>query len=92
MRDRKASGVSGEGCISLADLPPGGRGRICSHPSKTPVPERLQELGFVPGTDLEIVRRSPLGSPVELAIRGYRVCLRRVDLSALCVVPAAGID
>ena len=79
-------------CVSLADLPPGGRARICSHPSAAVVPERLEEFGFVPGTALEIIRRAPLGDPVELLIRGYRLCLRRVELATLCVVPEDTAD
>jgi ferrous iron transport protein A len=102
MRERTAEPLTaagtpsrGEGngrCVSLAELPPGARGRICAHPPAGPVPERLQELGFVPGTSLEVVRQAPFGNPVEFEIRGYRVCLRRADLSAVCVVPADKAD
>ena len=49
---------------------------------------RLRELGFVPGTPLEVVRRSPFGDPVEVELRGYRICLRRSELETLCAVPA----
>ena len=37
---------------------------------------RIQALGFVPGTTVEVVRRAPLGDPIEYALRGYRICLR----------------
>jgi ferrous iron transport protein A len=67
--------------ISLADLPPRRPARL-----ETPgpgVPRRLLELGFVAGTRVEVVRRGPLGDPIELELRGYRVCVRRTDLSDL---------
>jgi ferrous iron transport protein A len=73
-------------CISLADLAPGRRARLCEHPPRSPVPLRLEELGFVPGTVVEILRCAPLGDPVEIELRGYRVCLRRADLAGLCAV------
>ncbi len=72
--------------IRLADLPPGTPARLCE-PNGTPIPQRLQDLGFVPGTPLVVVRRAPLGDPVEIQLRGYRLCLRLAQLDALRVVP-----
>jgi len=77
-----------ETCTSLAELPPGARGRLCAHPPTCLIPERLEEFGFVPGTALEVVRHAPFGDPVEIEIRGYRICLRRAELTGLCVVPS----
>jgi ferrous iron transport protein A len=77
-----------ETCTSLAELPPGTRGRLCAHAPTGPISERLEEFGFVPGTALEVVRHAPFGDPVEIEIRGYRICLRRAELTGLCVVPA----
>lgn len=74
-------------CVPLDRLAPGRPARICAH-GRDPVPPRLEELGFVPGTLVEIVRRAPLGDPIEVDLRGYRVCIRRVDAAALCTTPA----
>lgn len=70
-------------CVPLDRLPPGGRARICAH-DRERVPPRLEELGFVPGTLVEIVRRAPLGDPIEIDLRGYRVCIRRADAARVC--------
>jgi len=51
---------------------------------------RLGELGFVPGTEIQVVRRAPLGDPIEIELRGYRVCLRREQLEGLLVEPIEG--
>jgi Fe2+ transport system protein FeoA len=40
----------------------------------------------VAGTRVSIVRRGPLGDPVELELRGYRLCVRSRDLAGLEVV------
>jgi ferrous iron transport protein A len=71
--------------IPLTELPIGASGSL------TPVdpdvaPLRLRELGFVAGTTVKVVRRGFLGDPVEIELRGYRICLRRQDLSHLRVV------
>ena len=45
----------------------------------------MRELGFVPGTAVQVLRHGPLGDPVELELRGYRICLRRGDLNTVYV-------
>jgi Fe2+ transport system protein FeoA len=86
----QADGERHRRCIPLAALSPGERGLLCSHPPSEPIPLRLEEFGFVPGTSLEVVRRAPFGDPVEFDIRGYRICLRRAELIGLCVIPENG--
>lgn len=76
-------------CRSLADIPQGQRATICAHPLDAAVPTRLRELGFVPGTALHVIRRAPLGDPIEVELRGYRLCLRRTELRTLCAVPTS---
>ena len=40
---------------------------------------RLQELGFVPGAQVECVGISPLGDPSAYQLRGTVIALRRRD-------------
>jgi Fe2+ transport system protein FeoA len=49
------------------------------------VRRRLMELGLVPGTPVELVRRAPLGDPIELAVRGVHLSLRRTEASLIHV-------
>lgn len=44
---------------------------------------RLYEMGITPGTEIEIVRRAPLGFPIEIKVRGYFLSLRKSE--ALCI-------
>lgn len=46
---------------------------------------RLVEMGFTPGSTLEVIGRSPFGDPVMLKLRGYTIAVRKSDLSALKV-------
>lgn len=75
--------------IPLGKLAAGQRARLCGSPSGADpmLSRRLGELGFVPGTVIQVVRRAPLGDPVELELRGYRVCLRLEQLEGLLVEP-----
>jgi Fe2+ transport system protein FeoA len=78
------------GRLPLAELPVGLRARLCPPAPGSAIPTRLADLGFVPGTSLSVVRRAPLGDPVEIDIRGYRLCLRLSQIDVLHVEPAAG--
>lgn len=71
--------------IPLRDLRPGCPARLVAPAAGETIGRRLQDLGFVPETRLEIVRRAPLGDPVEIDIRGYRLCLRLAQLHGLRV-------
>lgn len=46
---------------------------------------RLLEMGFVPGTEVLVVRSAPLGDPIEYAVMGGRVAMRRTDAAAIFV-------
>lgn len=37
---------------------------------------RLLEMGFCNGAQVEVVRRAPLGDPIEFRLRGYCLSLR----------------
>lgn len=47
---------------------------------------RLMELGLLPGTEFKVVRISPLGDPIEIDVRGYRLCLRKGEAGCLRLV------
>ncbi|MBD3297651.1 MAG: ferrous iron transport protein A [candidate division Zixibacteria bacterium] len=46
---------------------------------------RLLDLGFIPGTRVDVVRRSPLGDPVAYRVRGATIALRGADAEHVLV-------
>ena len=44
-----------------------------------PAVRRLMDLGLVPGTTVRLVRRAPLGDPLEVIVRGTHLSLRRSE-------------
>jgi Fe2+ transport system protein FeoA len=73
--------------VSLASLAPGTSASIVAVDHSCPEGERLLDLGFIPGTRVEIVKRAPLGDPVIYELRGYRICLRRAEANRIRVKP-----
>jgi ferrous iron transport protein A len=63
----------------LADLPVGARGRISSIVGSDELSVRLLEMGLTPGVEVTIVGTAPLGDPLELELRGYRLSVRRSE-------------
>ncbi len=48
---------------------------------------RLQEMGLTVGTTFKVVKVAPFGDPVEIDLRGYRLCLRKRETEAFEVEP-----
>lgn len=47
---------------------------------------RLLDLGLVPGTKVEVIRRSPLGDPIAFNIRGAIIAFRKEEAEKVLVV------
>ena len=53
--------------------------RVVAVHSETPELLRLQEMGLTVGTEFTVVKVAPFGDPIEIELRGYRLCLRRKE-------------
>jgi Fe2+ transport system protein FeoA len=73
--------------ITLRDLRPGERGVVVGWAGGAP-PIRLLEMGVMQGTEIEVVRLAPLGDPIEIKLRGYRLSLRKQEAEQIAVEPA----
>jgi Fe2+ transport system protein FeoA len=79
--------VPPSGAVPLCELRPGCVAVVQCVDTSCPVGRRLQDLGFVPGTEVTLVRRAPLGDPSEYELRGARLCLRRREAARVGVRP-----
>jgi ferrous iron transport protein A len=43
--------------------------------------QRFAEMGLTEGVEFQVVKVAPFGDPVEIEVRGYRLCLRRKEAS-----------
>jgi Fe2+ transport system protein FeoA len=62
--------------IPLSRLKEGERGVISKVRGSGAFRKRLQEMGFIKGTEVFVEKYAPLRDPVELVIKGYHVSLR----------------
>ena len=42
---------------------------------------RLFDMGITPGAEVYLRKKAPLGDPIEIAIRGYELTLRKSEAS-----------
>ena len=47
--------------------------------------KRLIEMGIVRGVDIELIRKDPLGDPIEIHLKGYNLTLRKNEAEKIWV-------
>ena len=67
----------------LHDLRPGDCARLTQIGGPRSFRRRLMELGFLPGTQVRLVRSAGIGDLVELEVRGGHISLRRSEAQEL---------
>jgi Fe2+ transport system protein FeoA len=61
----------------LHQLGNGCQGNVVTIGGDPELRRRLLEMGFCNGTPVQLVRRAPLGDPIEFRLRGYNLSLRK---------------
>jgi Fe2+ transport system protein FeoA len=70
---------------SLDRIVPGSRAVVHGIDAEDSFTRSLLELGLVPGTEIEVVRRAPFGDPIELVVRGCHFSIRRQEARRILV-------
>ena len=52
-------------------------------PESLPFRRKLLAMGITPGCKVSVVRFAPFGDPLEIKIRGFRLCLRRSEAASI---------
>ncbi len=72
---------------SLDQLRVGQRGQVTAVAGQDALVQRLMEMGVLEGEELEVIGMAPLGDPIEIRIRDYRLSLRRSEAARVTVDP-----
>ncbi len=83
MRASRGSADRSPSLTSLADLSLGSHGRVLRVHGGDEISMRLLEMGLTPGADVELIGVAPLGDPIELELRGYRLSVRRTEAARI---------
>ena len=71
----------------LSDLALRTEGLVDSVRGTSDLRRRLLEMGFCNHARVTVIRRAPLGDPIEYRLRGYYVSLRKAEARCVLVVP-----
>ena len=45
--------------------------------------QRLMAMGLIPGSSFQVIRKAPLGDPIEIEVKGFFLSIRQKELSLL---------
>ena len=91
MPERSQTDGSGDppAVCGLDELEIGACGTVISVEGDTEVRRRLLEMGFCNGARVQLVRRAPLGDPIQFRLRGYHLSLRSEQAKCVRVMRPA---
>ena len=70
---------------SLDQLRKGERARVEAIRGDDAIVQRLLEMGLFEGEEVEVIGFAPLGDPLEIRLRDYRLSLRRSEAARVQV-------
>ncbi len=74
--------------MTLKEMTVGTRGRISGYTGDDRgYRHKLLRMGLTRGTEFVLLRKAPLGDPIEIALRGFKLTLRKTEAQALVVEP-----
>ena len=71
--------------VTLKELLPGQRGVIESLGKQSTLRKRIIDMGLTIGTEIKVIKRAPLGDPIEIKVRGYQLSLRQHEAHEIFV-------
>ena len=71
--------------IPLGELPVHSRVQVVEIRGSGIHQRRMLDMGFVPGAEVMVVRKAPLGDPIEYRIKGTSVSMRQKDADTVLV-------
>jgi ferrous iron transport protein A len=69
--------------MTLDELKPGQSGRIAAINVLGPLRRRLMDMGVLVGEEVKVIKVAPLGDPLEVSLKSYRLSLRRQEAQGI---------
>ena len=73
--------------MNLANLKVGESAQVTGIEGDDAISVRLMEMGLVPGVEITVLGTAPLGDPLEIELRGYRLSVRRREAERVLTSP-----
>lgn len=70
---------------SLEKLAVGNKVVVKNLDKDSAVRRRLLDMGITPGVTVEIIGKAPMGDPIEIMVRGYKLTLRKKEAQGILI-------
>jgi ferrous iron transport protein A len=71
--------------VPLSELAVGIRAMVVEVKGGGKHQRRMLDMGLVPGAEVTVLRKAPMGDPVEYRVKGTAIALRRSDANTILV-------
>lgn len=68
---------------TLKEVKVGEKVKVIRVTGSGPLKRRIMDMGIIKGTEIFVRKVAPLGDPIEVAVRGYELSLRRNDIEMI---------
>lgn len=76
--------------VTLADMKVGEKGVVEALEGHGNVQHRLVDMGVVKGSRISVVKKAPLGDPIEVNVKGCALALRMNEAAMITVAVEGG--
>ncbi len=71
--------------MNLAMMRPGETGKITQIGAIGPMKRRLMDMGVLVGEVVKVEKVAPLGDPIEITVKAYKLSLRKSEAEGIAV-------
>ena len=68
---------------TLREVPVGATVKVVKLHGEGAVKRRIMDMGITRGTQVYVRKVAPLGDPIEVTVRGYKLSLRKADAAMI---------
>ena len=76
--------------VTLADVKVGEKGVVEALQGHGNIQHRLVDMGVVKGSHISVVKKAPLGDPIEVNVKGCALALRMNEAAMITVAVEGG--
>ncbi len=74
-----------ESDITLDQIKPGTTVKVAHIRGRGAARRRILDMGIVPGTTVKVIRKAPMGNPIEFEVKGYKLTMRKAEAELVFV-------
>ncbi len=71
--------------VSLDNIKLGSKVTVKNISKNTSIRKKLMDMGIVPGVKITVSGKAPLGDPIEIIVKNYRLTLRKNEAANIFV-------